>query len=79
MPLAKVKLLSLIQLMNDEDAEILLNYIYAHFQITLKSDWKTIEEVAPDDFDMAMLQDITTNPECHQFVSQAELYKELGL
>ena len=36
MPLAKVKLLSLIQLMNDEDAEILLNYIYAHFQITLK-------------------------------------------
>ncbi len=79
MPLAKVKLLSLIQLMNDEDAEILLNYIYAHFQITLKSDWKAIEEVAPDDFDMAMLQDIATNPECHQFVSQIELYKELGL
>ena len=79
MPLTKVKLLTLIQLMNDEDAEILLNYIYAHFQITLKSDWKAIDEVVPDDFDTAMLQDIASNPECHQFVSQAELYKELGL
>ena len=38
-----------------------------------------IEEVEPDEFDLMLLDEIKNDPECHEFVSQEELMKELGL
>ena len=38
-----------------------------------------IEEVDPDKFDSMLLAEIQKNPECHEFVSQEEAMKELGL
>ena len=38
-----------------------------------------IEEVDPDKFDSMLLDVIQKNPECHEFVSQEEAMKELGL
>lgn len=38
-----------------------------------------IEEVEPDEFDLMLLDEIQKNPECHEFVSQEEAMKELGL
>lgn len=41
--------------------------------------WDDIEEVSPDEWDLQMLDDINKNPDCHKFVSQDELLKELNL
>lgn len=41
--------------------------------------WKNIEAIAPDDLDIQMLQEIKNNPECHEFVSEEDSMKELGL
>ena len=38
-----------------------------------------IEEITPDEWDLKMLDDINSNPDCREFISQEELLKELGL
>ena len=38
-----------------------------------------IEEVEPDEIDLAMLKEIEENPECHEFVSREEMMKELNI
>lgn len=38
-----------------------------------------IQEVAPDAWDLEMLQDIEHNPDCHEFISQEDVLKELNL
>ena len=40
--------------------------------------WEDIEEVTPDEWDLKMLDDIDKDPDCHEFISQDELLKELG-
>ena len=42
------------------------------------NDFLNIEEV-PDEWDKAMIKDIETNPDCKEFVSEAEALRELGL
>lgn len=39
--------------------------------------WEDIEEVTPDEWDLKMLDDIDKDPDCHEFISQDELLKEL--
>lgn len=41
--------------------------------------WDNIESVEPDETDLHMLQEIETDPECHEFISSADAMKELGL
>ena len=38
-----------------------------------------VEEVEPDEIDLMLLDEIRKNPECHEFVSQEELMKELEM
>lgn len=38
-----------------------------------------IEEIEPDEVDLMLLDEIRKNPECHEFVSQEELMKELEM
>lgn len=38
-----------------------------------------IEEIEPDEWDLKMLDEINRNPDCHEFVSQEDLLKELNL
>ena len=38
-----------------------------------------IEEIEPDEWDLEMLDEINRNPDCHEFVSQEDLLKELNL
>ena len=40
---------------------------------------ENIEEVEPDEFDLMMLEEVRNNPECHEFISQEDLMKELGI
>lgn len=46
---------------------------------TFGTNWETVKEVTPDEWDLQMLQEIETNPECHEFVSEEDAMKELGL
>ena len=41
--------------------------------------WDEIEEVEPNEVDLAMLKEIEENSDCHEFISQEEAMKELGL
>ena len=38
-----------------------------------------IEEIEPDEVDLMLFDEIRKNPECHEFVSQEELMKELEM
>ena len=38
-----------------------------------------IEVIEPDEWDLKMLDEINRNPDCHEFVSQEDLLKELNL
>ena len=64
--------------MNDKDAEFFWKLIQDRYTISPKT-WEDIEDVEPDEFDLAMLKEIEENPECHEFISQEEVLKELGL
>lgn len=44
-----------------------------------KKSWDNIEEVAPDEWDLQMLHDAETSPDCKEFVSAETAMKELGL
>lgn len=41
--------------------------------------WDDIEEIEPNEVDLAMLKEIEENSDCHEFISQEEAMKELGL
>lgn len=40
---------------------------------------ENIEEIVPDEWDLKMLKDIETDPDCHEFIPREELLKELGI
>ncbi|MEF9998668.1 MAG: hypothetical protein RR681_06880 [Lachnospiraceae bacterium] len=40
--------------------------------------WEDIKEVDPDETDLKTLDEIEENPDCHEFLSQADVMKELG-
>lgn len=42
-------------------------------------DWDAIETITPDEWDLKMLSDIKTNPDCKEFISADEAMKELNL
>ena len=41
--------------------------------------WSDIEEVEPDEIDLQMLREISTDPDCSTFVSEEDAMKELGI
>jgi len=80
MSIAKSKLLMMIELLQEEDAQSLLNYMTSHYSLTKKVTWDQVEEVAPDEWDLAMIKEIEENPEEHRpFLSQEQLMAELGI
>ncbi len=80
MSIAKSKLLMMIELMQEDDAENLLKYMLANYSLPKNISWDTIEEVEPDEWDLAMLKQIEEEPDDHQpFMTQAQLIAELGL
>lgn len=72
----KERILGAISIMNDDDAEAVWNLIITNFP---KKSWDDIEEVAPDEWDLKMLHEATTDPDCNEFVSSDVAMKELGL
>ena len=72
----KERIFGAATVMNDSDAEKVWNFVIENFS---QRSWSDIEEVTPDEWDLKMLKDIDENPDCHEFVSQDELLKELNL
>ena len=75
MSAVKERILGAVTVINENDAQTLWNLIIQ----TFGTNWENIEEVSPDDWDLKMLQEIKTNPECQEFVSKDEAMKKLGL
>lgn len=63
-------------MMDDSDAEKVWNFVIKNLS---PRSWDDIEEVSPDEWDLKMLDDIEKNPDCHEFISQEELLRELDL
>lgn len=78
MTATKERIIGAVSLMTEKEAEGFWKLIQNHYVISTKT-WDDIEEVAPDEFDLAMLKEIEDDPDCHEFLSSDEVMKELGL
>ena len=78
MTATKERIIGAVSLMNDKEAEFFWKMIKSRYIIAPKT-WDDIEEVEPDEIDLMLLDEIRKNPECHEFVSQEELMKELEM
>lgn len=72
----KERILGALTVMDDSDAEKVWNFVIKNLS---PRSWHDIEEVSPDEWDLKMLNDIENNPDCHEFLSQEELLKELDI
>lgn len=72
----KERILGAITIMSEEDARKLWDIISNEFS---DRSWDDIESVTPDAWDLKMLKEIDSDPDCHTFVSTADAMKELGL
>lgn len=70
----KERILGAVTVMSEKDAVTLWKLIINTF-----SDWESIEEIQPDELDLAMLQEVENNPECKSFISNSDAMRELGL
>lgn len=72
----KERILGAVSVMSDADAEVIWELILDNFP---KRSWDDIETITPDEWDLKMLADIKTNPDCKEFISADETMKELNL
>ncbi len=72
----KERILGAVTVMDDSEAEKIWNFVIENLS---PRSWDDIESVSPDEWDLKMLDDIEKNPDCHEFVSQEDMLKELGL
>ncbi len=75
MSAVKERILGAVTVMNENDAQALWNIIIKNFG----ANWANVETVEPDDWDLQMLHEIQADPECHEFMSESDAMKELGL
>lgn len=76
MSAVKERILGAVTVMSEADAEKVWKFVLDNLP---SRSWEDLEEAAPDEWDLQMLEDIKHNPDCHEFVSQEEVLKELGL
>lgn len=72
----KERILGAVTIMTDSEAEKVWYFVTNNLQ---PRSWDDIEEISPDEWDLKMLNDIKKNPDCHEFISQEDLLKELDL
>lgn len=76
MSAVKERILGAVTVMSEADAEKVWKFVLDNLP---SRSWEDLEEAVPDEWDLQMLEDIKQNPDCHEFVSQEEVLKELGL
>lgn len=70
----KERILGAVTVMSEKDANTLWGIIIENFP-----SWNNIEEIAPDQFDLEMFEEIEKNPDCRNFISSEDALKKLGL
>lgn len=74
MSAVKERILGAVTVMSESDAERVWKFVLDNFP---SRSWDDIKETAPDEWDLKMLNDVEHNPECHEFISQEDLFQEL--
>lgn len=72
----KERIMGAITMMDDAEAEAVWNFVIENLS---PRSWDNIKEVSPDEWDLKMLKDIESDSDCHEFISQKELLKDLGV
>lgn len=72
----KERIFGAISIMNEEEISYLWDIITSGFR---HRSWSDIPETKPDEIDMQMLKEMDEDPECHEFVSEEEMLKELEI
>ena len=77
---AKEKIVTLLELMSEKQAENVLAYIKEKYRLYPKApSWEDVEEAEPDEIDLKMLKEIEKDPDSCEFVSYDQAMKELEL
>ena len=67
-----------IEKMDDRSAKAVFDWLGIRFQGTSKTtSWDDVEEVEPDEFDLEMLKEIESDPDCKKYVSEDEMFARL--
>lgn len=72
----KERIIGAVTIMDEQDAIKVWDIITTTFR---KKEWSNIPEELPDDIDLAMLEEMKADPDCHEFISSDETMKLLGL
>jgi hypothetical protein len=70
----KERIYGAVTVMSDEDADMVWDMIT---QIVPSRSWDEVPTVTPDEWDRQMLDEITSNPDCHEFMTEKEMLKAL--
>jgi len=69
MSAVKERIIGAVTVMSDSDAENFWKIIQKKFTPS----WDNIEEIEPDEDDIAILQAIEEDPECHKFTKESDI------
>ena len=72
----KERIYGAVSIMNKEEVSYLWDIITSGF---MHHSWEDIPEIMPDEIDLQMIKEMEDDPDCHEFVSEEEMLKELGI
>lgn len=75
MSIVKERILDAVTIMTENESQILWNMITQKLSIN----WNNIETVETDSWDLQMLDEISLDPECHEFLPEKDAMRELDL
>jgi len=70
----KAQIIQVVEQMDDDTIFSVWDMITRHFDTPLKKiTWDDIEEVEPDEIDLAMMAEMENDPDCTVYITQDEL------
>ncbi len=72
----KERIYGAVSIMNKEEVSYLWDIITSGFMHRSRED---IPETVPDEIDLQMIKEMEEDPDCHEFVSEEEALKALGI
>ena len=68
-----------IEQMDDNNARAIYDWLSTRFQVpSTQISWGNIEEEEPDEIDRVMLNQIATDRDCNEFISEGMLLEKLS-
>ena len=74
MTATKGAIIRTVEKLDDKSADFVLDWLTRNFlTVQMKDPWDMIEELEPDEFDLDMLNEIESNPDCSVFMTEEEM------